>query len=535
MAYELDNSNDNLVLLDDVVVEYAPGFRDAAADEIHNARARTQLRAETEKNANRQLSLAQRTDELESRADTADGQRQNFGSAIDDLKAESETTQDTLSSLSQDTLDLTNRVADNESGAKANSRAIEQTRSLSEINRDRIRAESGRFNDYRVRQGAINLVRPPGQPASQATDILANGRATESVRVITERNEDEINVLGENVVLLSGELESVDKNQRATANALDATNIDVSDQGDTLRSYGDRLQTLDAQYRDQQGQISNKASQSRVDEVEADAERARSTLSENLRAEFNSALDNQDLSNYATLDRVAEVESSAESARSNLQTTLSSQIGDNSAAIQNTAETVDGISAQQVFKTEANGVVAGLGLASGPTGPDGVTQSRIYLAADTIAFVTDRTVTPTQETLTTPFVVQDTPDGTGQVLINSALIGRAQITDAMIDRVSANKVIADDLSAISANLGTVTAGTYKTRNSGKRLEISSTGIPFWFGDGAKSVGNALTCIEADGTFHSRSATSGARLEYDDDHISVFDENGRERVRMGRIS
>ena len=113
MAYELDNSNDNLVLLDDVVIEYAPGFRDAASDEIQNARARTQLRAETEKNADRQLSLAQRTDELESRANTADGERVNFGSALDDLKTESETTQDTLISLSQDTLELTNRVADN--------------------------------------------------------------------------------------------------------------------------------------------------------------------------------------------------------------------------------------------------------------------------------------------------------------------------------------------------------------------------------------------------------------------------------------
>lgn len=524
MAFDLDDSNDNLVEFDDVVVRYDRGLADAEPDAVQKAQARARLRADTEVNGNDIKSVAARAVDLESRADTARGERENQADALRNVEATAGTQGDTLDSLSRDQLELSNRVADTERDAEANSRAIEETRSQTVINREEIRSTAGRLTDYQASVGAINLITPPGKTVSPATKDVANARATESVKAEVTEQGNMLKSVAENAVAISGEVESLDSAQRATATALDSTNLDVQRQGDTLTNHGERLQTLDTEYADQQGQIATKASQARVDEVESSAQGARSSLATDLRAEFNSALDGQDFSNYATLNELAKVEADAESARSQLQTTLSSQVGDNTAAIQNTAETVDGISAQQVFKTEANGVVAGLGLASGPSGPDGVTQSRIYFAADTIAFVTDRTVTPTSETLVTPFVVEDTPNGTGQVVINSALIGRAQITDAMIESLGANKITADSLSAISANMGTLTTGLLKTRNNFEgRVEIGSVdSFPLWAGRGSKTAGNANMYIDSNGQVVMRQANVIDTLQLRGQSVTISD-------------
>ncbi|MEH6626965.1 MAG: hypothetical protein V7739_11000 [Motiliproteus sp.] len=78
-------------------------------------------------------------------------------------------------------------------------------------------------------------------------------------------------------------------------------------------------------------------------------------------------------------------------------------------------------------------------------------------------------------------------------------ITETEIADDSIStpKLKANSVLAgnisvNDLAALSANLGTVTGGTFRTDAlDGSRVEISAAGTyPFWIGNGAKTPGNA---------------------------------------------
>tara|TARA_B100001079_G_scaffold216775_1_gene191802 strand:- start:1267 stop:3018 length:1752 start_codon:yes stop_codon:yes gene_type:complete len=402
VAYELDDGNDNLVLFDDVVVRYDRGLSDAEPDAVQKARARARLRADTTANGNDIKSVAARALDLESRADTARGERENQANALRNIEAIADTQGDTLNSLSTDQLALANRVADTEEGVSAASQAIEETTS---------------------------------QAARNAEDIIA---------------------------------------------------------------AASRLSSLELTTADQQAAISTKASQSRLDQVESDAASARGMLKSQIEAEYRDDLADSeaaasgardalqaDIRTRATESELAEVEANAESARSQLQTTLSSQIGDNTAFIQNTAETVDGISAQQVFKVSAGGAIAGLGLATGPTGDDGVTQSRIRFYANQFAFITD----DADGSPSFPVTIQGS-----KAMLNTALIGEAQITDAMIRNLAANKIVADELSAISGNMGTLTAGTIvcgATDGVGGRVVLDGDSeYAIWAGSGGRSAQNA---------------------------------------------
>lgn len=61
----------------------------------------------------------------------------------------------------------------------------------------------------------------------------------------------------------------------------------------------------------------------------------------------------------------------------------------------------------------------------------------------------------------------------GEVFIDTALIGDATITDAMILDLDASKVTVDNLAAISANLGDITAGTLKGPNDRFRIDLAN--------------------------------------------------------------
>ena len=70
------------------------------------------------------------------------------------------------------------------------------------------------------------------------------------------------------------------------------------------------------------------------------------------------------------------------------------------------------------------------------------------------------------------------------------------------DAVDADKINVSTLSAISANMGDVTAGTFRTATSGHRVEISNSGsFPIWYGTGTKSAGNALFYVDTSGAVY----------------------------------
>jgi hypothetical protein len=83
-------------------------------------------------------------------------------------------------------------------------------------------------------------------------------------------------------------------------------------------------------------------------------------------------------------------------------------------------------------------------------------------------------------------------------------IQAGQITGVKIaaDAVDADKINVTTLSAITANMGTVTAGTFKTADSGYRVEVSDTGgFPIWYGTGTKTAGNALFYVDTSGAVY----------------------------------
>lgn len=61
----------------------------------------------------------------------------------------------------------------------------------------------------------------------------------------------------------------------------------------------------------------------------------------------------------------------------------------------------------------------------------------------------------------------------GQVSMNTALIGTAAINDAQIASLAASKITADNLAAISANLGAITAGTMTGPDNRFRIDLAN--------------------------------------------------------------
>lgn len=196
----------------------------------------------------------------------------------------------------------------------------------------------------------------------------------------------------------------------------------------------------------------------------------------------------------------------AESNITNLQTTtanqatsisqLTSTVSGNTTSIQTLTSTTNGLNAQYTVKIDTNGYVSGFGLAS--TANNATPFSSFIVRADrfSISSPSGPSIPPK-----TPFIVTTTttivngvsvPAG---VYIDSAVIQNGSITNAKIGdatiesakivSLNADKIVANSLSAITANIGLL-----------------------------------------------RTATTGARLEIESNQIRVYDSSGTMRVRMG---
>ncbi|MDC5256426.1 phage tail protein [Acinetobacter baumannii] len=124
--------------------------------------------------------------------------------------------------------------------------------------------------------------------------------------------------------------------------------------------------------------------------------------------------------------------------------TLQTKVGENSASIQNVSESVDGIYAQQFTKFDVNGHVSGHGSMN-----DGTTSTFIF-NYDCIQFGTPVGIDGIgPKPLMT---LQNTP----VTLPNGTVIPRGLYVDnASFGYINANRIWADSLSAISADLGTI--------------------------------------------------------------------------------
>ncbi|WP_284089018.1 host specificity protein J [Acinetobacter pittii] len=143
--------------------------------------------------------------------------------------------------------------------------------------------------------------------------------------------------------------------------------------------------------------------------------------------------------------------------------TLQTKVGENSASIQNVSESVDGIYAQQFTKFDVNGHVSGHGSMN-----DGTTSTFIF-NYDCIQFGTPVGIDGIEpKPLMT---LQNTP----VTLPNGTVIPRGLYVDnASFGYINANRIWAENLSAISASLGTLTTYKDPAKPNGARMVLTGS-------------------------------------------------------------
>lgn len=163
---------------------------------------------------------------------------------------------------------------------------------------------------------------------------------------------------------------------------------------------------------------------------------AQAKLTEQLSAQMNE--------NNAVFKRQLEANSSAISSTIKVTETLNTKVGENSASIQNVSESVDGIYAQQFIKFDVNGHVSGHGSMN-----DGTTSTFIF-NYDRIQFGTPVGIDGIEpKPLMT---LQNKP----VTLPNGTVIPRGLYVDnGSFGYINANRIWAENLSVISADLGTI--------------------------------------------------------------------------------
>ena len=141
-------------------------------------------------------------------------------------------------------------------------------------------------------------------------------------------------------------------------------------------------------------------------------------------------------------------------------TTLQTSVAGNTSSIQTQATSINGLNAQYTVKVDAGGQVAGFGLASEPSAA-GPNTSNFVVLADKFA------VGAPGKTAQYPFIIDTATNKVainGELVVTGSISGNALATNSVdADKLAANSVTADkiavnSLSAISANLGYVTAG-----------------------------------------------------------------------------
>lgn len=172
---------------------------------------------------------------------------------------------------------------------------------------------------------------------------------------------------------------------------------------------------------------------------------AQSKLTEQLSAQMNE--------NNAVFKRQLEANSSAISSTIKVTETLQTKVGKNSSSIQNVSESVDGIYAQQFIKFDVNGHVSGHGSMN-----DGTTSTFIF-NYDRIQFGTPVGIDGIEpKPLMT---LQNKP----VTLPNGTVIPRGLYVDnASFGYINANRIWADSLSAISADLGDIKVDNAHIKN-----------------------------------------------------------------------
>jgi predicted phage tail protein len=157
-----------------------------------------------------------------------------------------------------------------------------------------------------------------------------------------------------------------------------------------------------------------------------------------------------------------EIEATATTANAAIKSTetLQTTVGENTASIQEQKQSIDGVYAQQYMKFDVNGHIVGHGsMNDGKTGTMIFNYDAVHFGAPVgVDGVQPKPLMSLQTTAVT------LPNGT-------ILPAGLYLDDAVIGKITADKIDAQSLSAITA-----TIGKFRTSASGERVEIEDSGI-----------------------------------------------------------
>jgi hypothetical protein len=158
---------------------------------------------------------------------------------------------------------------------------------------------------------------------------------------------------------------------------------------------------------------------------------------------------------------------------------------------------LDALRNEKIIKVNANGYIAGIGIAV-VDNESGQPTGQVVILADKFAIVTPGN--DPDEAPKVPFIVgqvgnQSTVGINGQLVVNGTILGQAIVAGT----ITADLLTVGQLSAISADMGDLTAGTMRTGTAGDRVEISDTGtFRIWAGSGLKTAANAKFYFDENG-------------------------------------
>ncbi|XYS24140.1 host specificity protein J [Acinetobacter baumannii] len=290
------------------------------------------------------------------------------------------------------------------------------------------------------------------------TYIASNDSALATVRQSAQVAVDQSSANAEAIDSINLELDD-----KASTGALEQVKSDIKNVDDKVNAQTTRIDGVYAQINppfigSESDLIGNEGGYAGVwseQSARIEGDLAQAKLTEQLSAQMNE--------NNAVFKRQLEANSSAISSTIKVTETLNTKVGENSASIQNVSESVDGIYAQQFTKFDVNGHVSGHGSMN-----DGTTSTFIF-NYDRIQFGTPVGIDGIEpKPLMT---LQNTP----VTLPNGTVIPRGLYVDnASFGYINANRIWAENLSAISASLGTLTTYKDPAKPNGARMVLTGS-------------------------------------------------------------
>ncbi|MEQ1066282.1 phage tail protein [Acinetobacter sp. XH1741] len=280
--------------------------------------------------------------------------------------------------------------------------------------------------------------------ANNAADNANEAKSTSATALSTA------NVAASRSAANAEQIQSIqlDLSGKASTGALDQVKSDVKDVDNKIIAQTTRIDGVYAQLNppligsesDLIGSDGGYAGVWSEQSARIEGDLAQAKLTDQVSAQMNA--------NNALFQQQINANASAISSTIKVTETLQTKVGENSASIQNVSESVDGIYAQQFTKFDVNGHVSGHGSMN-----DGTTSTFIF-NYDAIQFGTPVGVDDVEpKPLMT---LQNTP----VTLPNGTVIPRGLYVDnGSFGYINANRIWAENLSVISADLGTIKVKT----------------------------------------------------------------------------